>query len=122
MTRRGRPPKYNAEVHAAIVANLRLGCSRTTAAELAGIDRGTFADWCERYPAFHHDVVKSIAECKRTAATTIRQAILKKNDVQSAFRYLAIQERSEWTETQNVSHEGGMTIRVEYVNGHPSDS
>lgn len=108
--RAGRPPKYDAAMHTAIVDSLKLGCSRTTAAELAGIDRGTLADWIDRYPAFRHDVTAAIASCKRAASATIRQAILN-GDVQSAFRYLALQERSEWADTEqtvNVRHSGSI--------------
>ncbi|MCC6315991.1 MAG: hypothetical protein IT337_18480 [Thermomicrobiales bacterium] len=107
--RRGRPPKYNADVHKAIVDNLRMGCSRTTAAELAGINRITLTDWCAKYPTFSGDVEEAIASCKRTASATIRQAILK-GDVQSAFRYLALQERSEWTETKDVNVTVAVTV------------
>jgi hypothetical protein len=96
-----RPPKYNAARHKAICDDLRLGCSRTTAAELAGINRHTLTDWCERYPTFSADVDAAIASCKSTASRTIRQAILK-GDVQSAFRYLALQERDEWQERKQL--------------------
>ena len=109
----GRPPKYGPELHKAIVDNLTLGCSRTTAAELAGIDRGTLEDWRERYPAFHRDVTHAIASCKRSAAATIRQSFLK-GDTQSAFRYLALQERGEWADTErtvNVNHGGTIGTR-----------
>jgi hypothetical protein len=92
-----RPPKYNADVHKAIIESLRIGCSRTTAAELAGINRETLSAWCVRYPTFSGDVQEAIASCKRTAAATIRQSILK-GDTQSAFRYLALQERHEWAD------------------------
>lgn len=53
-----------------------------------------------------------MASCKRTASTTIRQSILK-GDVQSAFRYLALQERAEWHESQsvNVNHSGEITFQ-----------
>ena len=101
MAGRGRPPKYSPDVCAAIVNNLKMGCSRTTAAELAGIDRGTLRDWCRKYPAFSREVTEAIAGCKRTASATIRQAILN-GDVQSAFRYLALQERDEWAHTEQV--------------------
>ena len=98
---RGRPPKYGPELHKQIIANLRLGCSRTTAAELAHINRITLMDWCTKYPTFSADVEEAVASCKRSAAATIRQSILK-GDTQSAFRYLALQERHEWQERRQI--------------------
>jgi hypothetical protein len=97
-----RPPKYGPELHKGIVDNLRIGCSRTTAAELAGIDRHTLNAWCARYLPFRADVQAAIASCKRTASATIRTAILG-GDTNAAFRYLGLQEREEWREIKELS-------------------
>jgi CRP-like cAMP-binding protein len=102
MARRGRPPKYCAEIHKAIIANLEIGCSRTTAAELARINRMTLETWRTKYPAFNSDVTEAIARAKRRATVTITTAI-QKGDVQAAFRYLALQERAEWQEERNIN-------------------
>jgi len=106
--RRGRPPKYGPEIHKQICDSLALGMSRTTAAELAGIDRGTLNEWAGmppewdgKYPAFSNDVRLAIAKAKRRATVTITNAI-QKGDVAAAFRYLALQERHEWQETKQV--------------------
>lgn len=102
MARAGRPPKYCAEIHKAIIANLEIGCSRTTAAELARINRMTLETWRTKYPAFNSDVTEAIARAKRRATVTITTAI-QKGDVQAAFRYLALQERAEWQEERNIN-------------------
>lgn len=107
MARAGRPPKYCAEIHKAIIANLEIGCSRTTAAELAGINRMTLETWRTKYPAFNSDVTEAIARAKRRATMTITTAI-QKGDVQAAFRYLALQERAEWQEERNIN----VTLRI----------
>lgn len=96
-----RPPKYNATIHKEICDNLRLGCSRTTAAELAGIDRVTLQRWCESNVTFCRDVQEAIAAVKRSASMTIRQSFVK-GDVQSAFRYLSYQERQEWSDADRT--------------------
>jgi hypothetical protein len=93
----GRPPKYGDAIHEAIVQRLLEGKSRTTAAELSGIDRGTLEDWRDRYPAFNRDVTVAIAKAKGRASNTIAKAI-QSGDVNAAFRYLAYQEPHEWSE------------------------
>ncbi len=103
--RRGAPTKYSKEIHAAICKNLEAGMSRTTAAELADIDRGTLEDWREKYPAFSRDVRKAIAKSKGRATVTITKAI-QSGDVAAAFRYLALQERDEWQEGHRLEHTG----------------
>lgn len=111
MTRRaGRPTKYSRAVHEAICRNLEAGMSRTTAAELAGIHRNTLEEWRELFPAFSSDTQEAIAKAKARATVTITKAI-RDGDVGAAFRYLALQERSEWAERANldVNHSG--TIR-----------
>lgn len=97
----GAPTKYNKARHAEIVKSLEAGMSRTTAAELAGIDRGTLEDWRVVHPAFNRDVVRAIAKAKARATVTITKAI-NLGDVSAAFRYLALQERDEWQERTGV--------------------
>lgn len=106
----GRPPKYGEPIHTAICQALELGMSRTTAAEINGIDRSTLADWTVKYPAFSRDVVLAEAKAKRRATLTITTAI-QKGDVNAAFRYLALKEREEWRESQDikVTHAGSIT-------------
>lgn len=108
--RLGAPPKYNRARHEQIVEALKAGMSRTTAAELAGINRGTLEVWRDTYPAFSNDVTNAIATAKARASATITRAI-QKGDVNAAFRYLALQERDEWQERQK--HEHAVTVRHE---------
>ena len=56
-----RPSKRTPELQAAIERALEIGNTRTAAALGAGIDRGTFAAWCRRYPAFLRAVEKAEA-------------------------------------------------------------
>lgn len=107
---RGRPSTYNKAKHEDICRNLTAGMSRTTAAELAGIDRSTLEAWRDKYPAFSRDVTEAIAKAKRRASFTIAKAI-DNGDVNAAFRYLALQERDEWQERQK--HEHAVTVRHE---------
>lgn len=105
----GRPSKYNKAIHTAICNDLELGCSRTTAAELNGIDRSTLEEWRKRYPAFSSDVALAMAKAKRRATVTIIRSI-QDGDVASAWRYLAMQERDEWRENNDVTVTHGGTI------------
>lgn len=100
-----RPTKYNKARHAEIVRGLTAGMSRTTAAELTGIDRGTLEEWRDRYPAFSRDVREAMAKAKGQASFTIAKAI-RAGDVSAAFRYLALQERGEWQERHINEHTG----------------
>lgn len=106
----GRPPKYGADIHTAICQALELGMSRTTAAEINGIDRVTLYQWTIKYPTFSNDVVLAEAKAKRRATLTITTAI-QKGDVNAAFRYLALKEREEWRENREltVKHSGSIT-------------
>ena len=47
-----RPTKRTPEREAAIIRALEVGNTRTDASLGAGIDRHTFAAWCQRYPPF----------------------------------------------------------------------
>lgn len=98
----GRPPKYGPDIHTSICQGLELGMSRTTAAEINGIDRSTLLEWTLKYPAFSRDVVGAEAKAKRRATLTITTAI-QKGDVAAAFRYLALKEREEWRESKEVN-------------------
>lgn len=121
MARRGRPSRYSPEMHKAIVDELALGSSRTTAAEINGITLDTLnawagqpPDWNGKYPEFSRDVRLAIARVKRTASVTIRKAIVD-GDVSAAFRYLAYQEPHEWTDPPTKhEHTGkdGAPLRV----------
>lgn len=118
--KRGRTPTYNAEIHAAIIRELDLGCTRTTAADIVGIHRetlrqwaGSAPDWQGKYPAFSADVRAAIGRCKRRASITVTQA-LQKGDVAAAFKYLSYQERDEWADKPsevNVTHSGTITLQ-----------
>lgn len=118
----GRPTKYNEAMHADIVRSLETGMSRTTAAELAGIDRETLEVWRGNKPAFSRDVTRALARAKGRASMTIAKAIVA-GDVAAAFRYLALQERAEWSERAEmtpVGKDGGpikteMTITIRRV-------
>lgn len=132
MAGRGRPSKYGDAIHKAIVDELLLGSSRTTAAEMCGITLDTLNEWAGqpphwdgKFPEFSRDVRLAIAKVKRTASVTIRRSI-QEGDVQAAFRYLAYQEPHEWTDPP-TKHEvtgadgGPLTIRVIYAD-HRSDA
>jgi hypothetical protein len=93
----GRPSKYNKGIHQSICEALAAGMSRTTAAEVNGIDRSTLEDWRVKYSTFSRDVTTAMAKAKRRATLTITQAI-QAGDVQAAFRYLSYQERDEWAD------------------------
>ena len=118
--KRGRTPTYNAEIHAAIIRELDLGCTRTTAADIVGIHRetlrqwaGSAPDWQGKYPSFSADVRAAIGRCKRRASITVTQA-LQKGDVAAAFKYLSYQERDEWSDGPaevNVNHSGTINHR-----------
>lgn len=103
----GRPTTYSDERHEAICKSLEAGMSRTTAAELIGINRSTLESWREKYPAFNHDVRMAMAKAKRRASLVIARSIAE-GDVASAWRYLAMQEREEWREQNdlNINHSG----------------
>lgn len=90
--------------------------SRTTAAELAGINRATLEDWRNKYPAFSNDVTEAMAKAKRRASVTIAKAI-QLGDVNAAFRYLALQERDEWqtVEKSEQQHTGDITVHLKNV-------
>lgn len=120
---KGAPPKYNKARHAEIVKSLEAGMSRTTAAELAGIHRTTLETWREVYPTFNDDVTKAIAKAKARATVTIIKAI-QNGDAHSAFRYLALQERSEWQETSKHEHTGedGGPIPVTLIINRPGET
>ena len=110
MTRpRGAPTKYSKAVHAAICKNLEAGMSRTTAAELAGISRATLENWRDDKLSFFHDTQEAIAKAKARATVTITKAI-REGDVSAAFRYLALQERSEWAEKSTVDVNVNITV------------
>lgn len=111
MTRRtGRPTKYSRAIHEAICRNLEAGMSRTTAAELAGINRLTLERWRDDNVAFCNDTQEAMAKAKARATVTITKAI-RDGDVGAAFRYLALQERSEWAERASVDMNLSGTIR-----------
>lgn len=113
MARRGAPSKYNKARHAEIVRSLEAGLSRTTAAELAGIDRSTLEAWRDKYPTFSHDVRQAMAKAKARASVTVTQAI-KSGDVNAAFRYLSYQEPDEWTapERHEISGKDGAPLTI----------
>lgn len=125
MARAGRPPIYGPEIHQAICVSLAQGLSRTTAAELAGIDRATLTvwagsppEWNGKYLAFSRDVRTSIAKAKARATATILKSI-NNGDVASAWRYMAMQEREEWREQPNdinVNHGGAIRHNVHEIN------
>jgi hypothetical protein len=100
--RAGRPPKYCEAIHTSICQALELGMSRTTAAEINGINRDTLLQWTIKYPSFSGDVQLAEAKAKRRATLTITTAI-QKGDVAAAFRYLALKEREEWRESKEVN-------------------
>lgn len=126
MAGRGRPSKYGEAIHKAIVDELLMGSSRTTAAEINGITLETLNDWAGqppewkgKYPDFSRDVRLAIGKVKRAASITIRKAI-QEGDVAASFRYLAYQEPHEWTDPPTkVEHTGKdgepLTIRVVYA-------
>jgi transposase-like protein len=103
----GRPTTYGKGRHEAICKSLEVGMSRTTAAELIGINRSTLETWREKYPAFNHDVTQAMAKAKARATVTITTAI-RAGDVNAAFRYLSLQEREEWREVKDIN----LTVQV----------
>ncbi len=114
-----RPTKYGPGIHQDIVTSLEAGMSRTTASELAGIDRVTLNVWMARYPALSRDVQAAIAKAKARATVTITKAI-QAGDVQASFRYLSLMEAAEWRETTSVNISGDLTTSIT-ITGGPAD-
>ena len=117
----GAPTKYNKARHDEIVKSLEAGMSRTTAAELVGINRGTLETWREVNPAFNSAVIKAIAKAKARATVTITKAV-QAGDVSAAFRYLALQEKDEWGETQKHEHSGPDGGAITLVINRPGET
>jgi hypothetical protein len=82
--RSGRRPKYNAEVHAAIIRHLRLGAFKVHAAQAAGISIDALEQWLKlgragdrRYAEFAIEVDKAMAEDAIRKTAVISTAALK---------------------------------------------
>lgn len=100
-----RPSKFTTERVEAILADLRIGCTRTAASECNGIDRTTFTLWLERYPSFSSQVheAESFAEQAMTAAIS---KAAQSGDWRASLEWLKRRRPEDWSEVQKQEISG----------------
>jgi hypothetical protein len=83
-SKRSGKPRYNAEVHAAIVKHLKAGAYKAHAAQAAGVSVDAVDDWLalgragdRRYASFARDVDRACGEDACRAAAVITAAAVK---------------------------------------------
>lgn len=90
-----RPTKYSPETAKDVLDTLSLGCSRKAAAEAAGIDQDTLANWMRRYSDFSAAVLRTEAEVERSAVVSVRKAWMA-GDWKAAIEWLKRRRPKEW--------------------------
>ncbi len=97
---KGRPTKFTPITREAILQALRLGNTRTCAAEAAGIDHGTLSHWTARYPEFLTEVKKAEAEAQQRAVKVIVDAA--PTSWQAAAWLLERRHPNEWGKVDRI--------------------
>lgn len=93
--KRGRPTKRSAKVQATIVAALKAGNTRATAAKLAGITYTTLKRWCRLSVPFCAALDQAEAEAERMYVGHIKKAAAG-GSWQAAAWWLERRRSSDW--------------------------
>jgi hypothetical protein len=99
-----RPSKYTPARVAVIMAALEAGMSRKGAAEYAGLDESTLANWMRRIPGFSGAVKQAEAAVELRAATSI-QAAFADGDWRAGMAWLERRRRDDWGRHDRVEIE-----------------
>jgi transposase len=99
-----RPTKYTPARVAMIVAALESGMSRKGAAEYAGLDESTMANWMRRFPGFSGAVKQAEAAVELRAATSMQTAFTD-GDWRAGLAWLERRRRDDWGRHDHVEIE-----------------
>lgn len=122
-----RPTKLTPETQNAIIKALRIGATRKTAAEAAGVDYRTFLNWLERgdeaqkgiYFQFFQSV--SVAESEAFLKyTSIIAKAAQGGEWRAALEFLKRRDREHWGDNADYTS-GGKTINQIIVSGIDPD-
>jgi hypothetical protein len=90
-----RPSKYTPARVAMILAALEAGMSRKGAAEYAGLDESTLANWDRRFPGFSGALKQAEAAVELRAASSIQQAFVD-GDWRAGLAWLERRRHDDW--------------------------
>lgn len=100
-----------------LFAKLRLGYSVRSACQSEKIARSTYYDWREQDDAFARAADEALDEGTDFLEDKARERAVKESDTLLIF-LLKARRPDKYREKQTLAHEGGLTIRVEYADGH----
>ncbi len=83
---------------------LRLGNTRTAAAQFAGIHYSTLWEWMQAYPEFREAVEKAEADCEVAMVGRVKAAAVN-GDWKAAAWWLSRRRMPEWGENSTVTVE-----------------
>jgi len=79
----------------AVIAALKAGATRTTAAGAAGIHRDTFYQWRKENPTFSYAVTRAEAQAEINCVESLFQAS-ERGDWRAAVAWLSRRRREDW--------------------------
>ncbi len=115
-----RPSKYTPEIEAAILRALEVGNTRTDASLGVGIDRNTFTNWCQRYPAFLSAVEKAEALARQRFVGQIALAA-KNGSWQAAAWNLERRDHENWGRRDRVDMSLEVRKAIESLTSDPAE-
>jgi hypothetical protein len=99
-----RPSKYTPARLAMIMAALEAGMSRKGAAEYAGLDESTLANWMRRFPGFSGAVKQAEAAVELRASSSLQTAFTD-GDWRAGLAWLERRRRDDWGRVDRVELE-----------------
>ena len=116
----GRPSKRSPELEGLILRALEVGNTRNDSALGAGISRGTFTPWTQRYPSFLSAVEKAEALARQRFVGQIALAA-KNGNWQAAAWNLERRDHENWGRRDRVDVTMEIRKEIERLTSDPAE-